>query len=101
MSAFEQDGSPPALNDPALAYLEQVKGLFADQPEVYKRFIDTLKDRENQAIGTAGRVERVLGLFAGNPSLIQNFRNFFPGWEINREQTFHKRKDLETELAAP
>jgi hypothetical protein len=85
--AFGQDGPPPALNSPAVAYLKQVKGRFADQPEVYKRFTDTLKDWENQAIDNAGLVERVLDLFAGHPDLIQTFRIFLrPGWDVHNDQ---------------
>jgi paired amphipathic helix protein Sin3a len=83
--ALGQDGPRLALNV-ALAYDDQVKGQFADQPEVYKRFIDTLKDWKSQAIDTAGVIERVSDLFSGNPSLIQNFRFFLPpSWENNKD----------------
>jgi paired amphipathic helix protein Sin3a len=33
----------------ALSYLDQVKVQFADQPDVYNRFLDIMKDFKSQA----------------------------------------------------
>ena len=75
-------GQQPILND-ALSYLDQVKVKFSDQPDVYNRFLDIMKDFKSQAIDTPGVIERVSNLFNGHPSLIQGFNTFLPpGYRI-------------------
>ncbi|EPQ61647.1 Component of the Sin3p-Rpd3p histone deacetylase complex [Blumeria graminis f. sp. tritici 96224] len=67
----------------ALSYLDQVKVQFADQPDVYNRFLDIMKDFKSQAIDTPGVINRVSDLFAGHPNLIQGFNTFLPpGYRI-------------------
>lgn len=81
-SALGQGGQQPILND-ALSYLDQVKVQFADQPDVYNRFLDIMKDFKSQAIDTPGVINRVSELFAGHPNLIQGFNTFLPpGYRI-------------------
>ncbi|KAK2732401.1 Transcriptional regulatory protein sin3 [Onygenales sp. PD_40] len=75
-------GQQPILND-ALSYLDQVKVQFAEQPEVYNRFLDIMKDFKSQAIDTPGVIQRVSSLFNGHPTLIQGFNTFLPpGYRI-------------------
>lgn len=75
-------GQQPILND-ALSYLDQVKVQFSDQPDVYNRFLDIMKDFKSGAIDTPGVIGRVSSLFAGNPDLIQGFNTFLPpGYRI-------------------
>lgn len=75
-------GQQPILND-ALSYLDQVKVQFVDQPDVYNRFLDIMKDFKSMAIDTPGVIDRVSTLFAGNPQLIQGFNTFLPpGYRI-------------------
>ncbi|KAI8885789.1 hypothetical protein K501DRAFT_179122 [Backusella circina FSU 941] len=67
----------------ALTYLDQVKVRFSDQPDVYNRFLDIMKDFKSQAIDTPGVIERVSGLFKGHPNLISGFNTFLPpGYRI-------------------
>ncbi|KAH6578977.1 hypothetical protein BASA61_010573 [Batrachochytrium salamandrivorans] len=67
----------------ALSYLDQVKVQFSEQPEVYNRFLDIMKDFKSQAIDTPGVIERVSGLFRGHPNLIMGFNTFLPpGYRI-------------------
>ena len=73
----------PILND-ALSYLDQVKVQFQDQPDVYNRFLDIMKDFKSQAIDTPGVIDRVSQLFTGHPGLIQGFNTFLPpGYRID------------------
>ena len=75
-------GQQPILND-ALSYLDQVKIRFSDQPDVYNKFLDIMKDFKSQAIDTPGVIERVSNLFNGHPMLIQGFNTFLPpGYRI-------------------
>ncbi|KAI8928211.1 hypothetical protein BC831DRAFT_412149 [Entophlyctis helioformis] len=87
----QQQQQPPAdagahrpLNvKDALSYLDQVKIQFGDQPEVYNRFLDIMKDFKSQAIDTPGVIERVSSLFRGHPQLITGFNTFLPpGYRI-------------------
>lgn len=75
-------GQQPILND-ALSYLDQVKVRFHEQPDVYNRFLDIMKDFKSQAIDTPGVIQRVSNLFTGHPALIQGFNTFLPpGYRI-------------------
>ena len=66
-----------------MSYLDQVKVRFSDQPDVYNRFLDIMKDFKSQAIDTPGVIERVSTLFNGHPALIQGFNTFLPpGYRI-------------------
>ncbi|KAK3330087.1 SIN3-like protein [Apodospora peruviana] len=72
----------PILND-ALSYLDQVKVQFHEQPDVYNKFLDIMKDFKSQTINTPGVISRVSDLFAGHPNLIQGFNTFLPpGYRI-------------------
>ncbi|EPB87360.1 hypothetical protein HMPREF1544_05885 [Mucor circinelloides 1006PhL] len=67
----------------ALAYLDQVKGRFADNPKIYNKFLDIMKDFKSQSIDTPGVIERVSTLFKGHPQLISGFNTFLPaGYRI-------------------
>ncbi|THU80016.1 hypothetical protein K435DRAFT_605090, partial [Dendrothele bispora CBS 962.96] len=59
------------------AYLDVVKVQFQDKPEVYRVFLDIMKDFKDQKIGTSGLIQQVSRLFHGNPPLVQGF-NVFP-----------------------
>ena len=82
VGAVGSQGQQPILND-ALSYLDQVKVRFQEQPDVYNRFLDIMKDFKSQAIDTPGVIDRVSTLFAGHPELIQGFNTFLPpGYKI-------------------
>ncbi|TPX57792.1 hypothetical protein PhCBS80983_g03578 [Powellomyces hirtus] len=67
----------------ALSYLDQVKIRFNDQPEVYNRFLDIMKDFKSQALDTPGVIRRVSNLFREHPELISGFNTFLPpGYKI-------------------
>ncbi|ODO11875.1 hypothetical protein I350_00659 [Cryptococcus amylolentus CBS 6273] len=56
---------------------------FNDQPDVYNRFLDVMKEFKGQVIDTPGVIDRVSTLFRGHPSLIQGFNTFLPpGYRI-------------------
>ncbi|BFZ61969.1 Transcriptional regulatory protein sin3 [Saitoella coloradoensis] len=67
----------------ALSYLDQVKIQFSEQPDVYNKFLDIMKDFKSQSIDTPGVIERVSTLFRGHPNLVQGFNTFLPpGYRI-------------------
>ncbi|GMR53687.1 hypothetical protein PMAYCL1PPCAC_23882 [Pristionchus mayeri] len=71
----------------ALTYLDQVKTMFMDQPIIYTRFLDIMKDFKSQAIDTPGVIGRVTQLFRGQPALIVGFNTFLPsGFEVRVDE---------------
>ncbi|KAI8645248.1 hypothetical protein BD408DRAFT_412043 [Parasitella parasitica] len=79
----KSDGYRPLNVIDALAYLDQVKGRFADNPKVYNKFLDIMKDFKSQAIDTPGVIQQVSTLFKGHPQLISGFNTFLPtGYRI-------------------
>ena len=86
-----EETSDPAMQqyrtlkvEDALAYLEQVKAQFENQPRVYAKFLDIMKEFKAQAIDTPAVIERVTMLFRGHPDLILGFNTFLPpGYKID------------------
>ena len=67
----------------ALAYLEQVKKQFEDEPSVYNNFLDIMKEFKAQTIDTSEVIRRVSNLFRGHRELILGFNTFLPpGYKI-------------------
>ncbi|CEG72818.1 Putative Component of the Sin3p-Rpd3p histone deacetylase complex [Rhizopus microsporus] len=90
-NASNQGYRPLNVKD-ALSYLDQVKVRFSDQPEVYNRFLDIMKEFKSQAIDTPGVIERVSTLFRGHPTLISGFNTFLPpGYRIECSVDDHAR----------
>ncbi|KAI8342641.1 hypothetical protein BC941DRAFT_389690 [Chlamydoabsidia padenii] len=91
-SPTESSGGYRPLNvRDALTYLDQVKIRFSDQPDVYNRFLDIMKDFKSQAIDTPGVIERVSTLFKGHPNLISGFNTFLPpGYRIECSTNPHE-----------
>ncbi|PHZ11183.1 uncharacterized protein RHIMIDRAFT_238626 [Rhizopus microsporus ATCC 52813] len=82
-SSPQSGGYRPLNVRDALTYLDQVKVRFSDQPDVYNRFLDIMKDFKSQTIDTPGVIERVSALFKGHPTLISGFNTFLPpGYRI-------------------
>ena len=60
----------------AVDYADLVKVEFPNEPEVYNRFLDIMKDFKGQSIDKPGVIYRVSELFAGHARLIQGFNSF-------------------------
>ncbi|XP_070764443.1 paired amphipathic helix protein Sin3b isoform X1 [Enoplosus armatus] len=67
----------------ALSYLDQVKIRFANDPGIYNKFLDIMKEFKSQSIDTPGVINRVSQLFHGHPDLVLGFNAFLPpGYRI-------------------
>uniref|UniRef100_A0A7N9AQS4 Paired amphipathic helix protein Sin3b n=1 Tax=Mastacembelus armatus TaxID=205130 RepID=A0A7N9AQS4_9TELE len=67
----------------ALSYLDQVKIRFANEPGIYNKFLDIMKEFKSQSIDTPGVINRVSQLFHGHPDLVLGFNAFLPpGYRI-------------------
>ncbi|KAG6829858.1 hypothetical protein H0H92_003301 [Tricholoma furcatifolium] len=62
----------------ALHYIDTIKTMYRDKPEVYTGFLDIMKDFKSQAIDTNAVISRVAALFRDNPMLIHEFGAFLP-----------------------
>ncbi|KAJ7185593.1 histone deacetylase complex, SIN3 component [Mycena filopes] len=83
-SSNSPEAARPLNVTDALSYLDAVKNQFQNQPEVYNRFLDIMKDFKSQVIDTPGVIQRVSQLFHGNRILIQGFNTFLPfGYRID------------------
>uniref|UniRef100_A0A3B4T4E2 Paired amphipathic helix protein Sin3b n=1 Tax=Seriola dumerili TaxID=41447 RepID=A0A3B4T4E2_SERDU len=72
----------PDVED-ALSYLDQVKIRFANDPGIYNKFLDIMKEFKSQSIDTPGVINRVSQLFHGHPDLVLGFNAFLPpGYRI-------------------
>ncbi|XP_067249669.1 paired amphipathic helix protein Sin3b-like [Chanodichthys erythropterus] len=67
----------------ALSYLDQVKIRFGNEPGIYNKFLDIMKEFKSQIIDTPGVINRVSRLFHGHPDLVLGFNAFLPpGYRI-------------------
>lgn len=62
----------------AFAYLDRVRFEFADQPEVYNRFLQVMREFKANSIDANGVIARVVHLFKGHRALILGFNAFLP-----------------------
>ncbi|KAF2490359.1 hypothetical protein BU16DRAFT_543692 [Lophium mytilinum] len=68
-------GSPHVLPS---SYLNQVKGEYADQPDVVGRFQQVLRDFQSGRIDSPAALHEISKLFEGKPDLIRGFNIFLP-----------------------
>ncbi|XP_061097770.1 paired amphipathic helix protein Sin3b-like [Conger conger] len=67
----------------ALSYLDQVKIRFGNDPGIYNKFLDILKEFKSQSIDLLGVMNQVSQLFHGHPDLVMGFNAFLPpGYRI-------------------
>ena len=64
--------------DRARSYVMKIKNRFANQPEVYKQFLDILQNYHNQKHTIPEVLEQVSVLFKGHEDLIEEFKIFPP-----------------------
>ena len=86
----------------ALAYLDKVKTQFINNPSVYNKFLEIMKNFKAQTIDTPGVIQRVSDLFQGHDNLILGFNTFLPpGFkiEVSKPNTnIHRGKQPENKI---
>eukprot|EP00171_Calliarthron_tuberculosum_P013046 IDg13046t1 len=79
----EGEGRGQLKVEDALLYLEKVKQVFGEKPDVYNLFLDIMKAFKAQTIDTTEVIVRVSQLFSGHEKLILGFNRFLPpGYKI-------------------
>jgi hypothetical protein len=63
----------------ALAYLDDVKTAFRNQPHVYREFLDIMKAFSGTEMDTPPLIARMSYLFRDHPHLFRNFKTFLEG----------------------
>lgn len=76
----------------AISYVNKIKTRFANQPDIYKQFLEILQtyQREQKPIGEV--YEQVTQLFAKSPDLLNDFKQFLPDTG-NQQPAFVMRND--------
>ncbi|KRZ99517.1 uncharacterized protein AC631_04736, partial [Debaryomyces fabryi] len=73
----QQNGGQIEFNH-AISYVNKIKTRFANQPDIYKQFLEILQtyQREQKPIGEV--YEQVTVLFSNSPDLLDDFKQFLP-----------------------
>ncbi|GMI32551.1 hypothetical protein TrCOL_g1202 [Triparma columacea] len=64
--------------DDAISYITTIKKRFADEPEIYKQFLEILRAYQKEQVGIKDVLEQVSTLFADHPDLLKDFTYFLP-----------------------
>ncbi|GKA68168.1 paired amphipathic helix protein Sin3-like protein 2, partial [Tanacetum coccineum] len=62
----------------ALAYVQDVRNTFQENPEKYRMFLDVMKDLGDSRIDTLGAIARMKELFKDHTNLLIGFYAFVP-----------------------
>lgn len=89
----QQVGSPIEFNH-AISYVNKIKTRFANQPDIYKHFLEILQtyQRDQKSIGEV--YEQVTVLFQNAPDLLDDFKQFLPDTSGNQQwesQQFYEK----------
>lgn len=71
------DGGQIEFNH-AITYVNKIKTRFANQPDVYKQFLEILQTYQREQKPIAEVYEQVTELFAKSPDLLDDFKQFLP-----------------------
>lgn len=62
----------------AISYVNKIKTRFANQPDVYKQFLEILQTYQREQKPISEVYEQVTVLFANSPDLLDDFKQFLP-----------------------
>lgn len=93
----QQAGGQVEFNH-AISYVNKIKTRFANQPDIYKQFLEILQtyQREQKPIGEV--YEQVTVLFANSPDLLDDFKQFLPD---TRSQVYVQQQEQENGYYGP
>ena len=79
-AAVQQRAPPnqPVEFDHAISYVTTIKKRFANEPEIYKQFLEILHTYQKEQRGIKDVLEQVSTLFADHPDLLKEFTYFLP-----------------------
>ena len=75
----------------AINYVNKIKTRFADQPDVYKNFLEILQTYQREQKPIHEVYSQVAILFQNAPDLLDDFKKFLPESSTRIEHTFPKR----------
>lgn len=80
-----EPGNSDQMNH-AITYVNKIKTRFANQPDIYKQFLEILQtyQREQKPIGEV--YEQVTVLFSNSPDLLDDFKQFLPDTNAPQNQ---------------
>lgn len=71
-------GQPPVEFDHAINYVTTIKKRFANEPDIYKKFLEILHTYQKEQRGINEVLDEVSVLFADHPDLLKEFTYFLP-----------------------
>lgn len=71
------DGNTDQMNH-AITYVNKIKTRFANQPDIYKQFLEILQTYQREQKPIAEVYEQVTSLFSSSPDLLDDFKQFLP-----------------------
>ena len=87
----QQQSATKRLNDvefnQAIIYVNKIKNRFANQPEVYKSFLEILQTYQRDQKPISEIYSRVTLLFQNAPDLLEDFKKFLPDPTISDQPT--------------
>lgn len=82
----------------AISYVNKIKTRFANQPDIYKQFLEILQtyQREQKPIGEV--YDQVTILFANSPDLLDDFKQFLP--DTSNQAYIQQQQQLQSQQQA-
>lgn len=77
-SALGMEKRGPVEFNHAISYVNKIKNRFAQQPEIYKQFLEILQTYQRESRPIQDVYAQVTKLFDGAPDLLQDFKQFLP-----------------------
>lgn len=62
----------------AISYVNKIKNRFAQQPDIYKQFLEILQTYQRESKPIQDVYAQVTGLFSSAPDLLEDFKQFLP-----------------------
>lgn len=75
----------------AISYVNKIKNRFAQQPEIYKQFLEILQTYQRESKPIQDVYAQVTRLFDGAPDLLQDFKQFLPESAAHAKEAEAKR----------
>lgn len=70
----------------AISYVNKIKTRFADQPDIYKQFLEILQTYQREQKPIHEVYAQVTILFQNNPDLLDDFKKFLPDSSVSQQQ---------------
>ncbi|EGV64961.1 hypothetical protein CANTEDRAFT_93195 [Yamadazyma tenuis ATCC 10573] len=89
----QPDGNSDQMNH-AITYVNKIKTRFANQPDIYKQFLEILQTYQREQKPIAEVYEQVTVLFSNSPDLLDDFKQFLPDTSAPQPAAYNSMSQL-------